>query len=85
MTRFQHLFQRSATGMFASESLVGHLLRGALGIGLLVWAIQHQTQGALSWAAAAAALLAFRGCPVCWTVGLVESVMQKIRPPSKSG
>lgn len=78
------LFKRSATGLFASESLIGHLLRGGIGIGLLVWAIQHQTQGALSWAAALGALLAFRGCPMCWTVGLVESVLQKIRPPKES-
>ena len=84
MTRFQQLFKRSATGMFASESLIGHLLRGGIGMGLLVWAIQHQTQGALSWAAALGALLAFRGCPMCWTIGLVESVMQKIKPPQKS-
>ena len=84
MKLLQHLFKRSATGLFASESLVGHLLRGGMGIGLLVWAIQHQAQGALSWAAAIAALLAFRGCPMCWTVGLVESVLQKIRLPKES-
>lgn len=81
MKRLQHLFQRSATGMFASESLLGHVLRGGIGMGLLVWAIQHQTQGVLPWAAAIGALLAFRGCPMCWTVGLVESVLQKIKPP----
>lgn len=70
--------------MFASESLTGHLLRGALGIWLLVWAVQHQTQGALPWVAAFGALLAFRGCPMCWTIGLVESVLLKIRPPKES-
>jgi hypothetical protein len=76
------LFKRSNTGLFASESLVGHMLRGAMGIGLLIWAIRHQSQPALSLAAAAGALLAFRGCPICWTVGLVESVMQKIKRPT---
>ncbi len=84
MKLFQQLFRRSATGMFASESLTGHLLRGALGIWLLVWAVQHQTQGALPWVAAFGALLAFRGCPMCWTIGLVESVLLKIRPPKES-
>lgn len=79
MTRFKQLFRRSATGIFASESLVGHLLRGALGIYLLAWAIQNQAQGALPWAAAFGALLAFRGCPTCWTIGLVESIVQKIK------
>ena len=76
-----NLFKRSATGMFASESLVGHLLRGGIGIWLLAWAIQHQEQTALSWIAAIAALLAFRGCPMCWSIGLIESLMQKIKRP----
>lgn len=39
-------FKRSAQGLFASQSLLGHLLRG---------------------------------CPICWMIGLVETVMQKIR------
>ena len=34
------VFKRSATGLFASESLIGHLLRGGVAIGLLGWAIQ---------------------------------------------
>ena len=71
------VFKRSATGLFASESLIGHLLRGGVAIGLLGWAIQHQAQPALSLLAAAGALIAFRGCPICWTCGLVETVVQK--------
>jgi hypothetical protein len=73
------LFKRSSSGFFASESVIEHLLRGGVGIGLLVWAIQHQAQPALSLAAAAGALLAFRGCPICWTIGLIESVAQRVR------
>lgn len=73
------LFKRSATGLFASASLAGHLVRGGIAIGLLIWAFRHQDQTALSLAAAIGALIAFRGCPVCWTVGLVETVIQKFR------
>jgi hypothetical protein len=74
-----NLFKRSATGFFASESLLGHLIRGGIAIMLLVWAIQHQMQPTLSILAGMGALIAFRGCPVCWTVGLIETVMQKAK------
>ena len=73
------MFKRSATGFFASASLLGHLLRGAVAIGLLGWAIQQQAHPALSLLAAAGALIAFRGCPICWTVGLVETIVQKAK------
>jgi hypothetical protein len=63
--------------LFASQSLLGHLLRGSVAVWLLVWAIQHQTQVALSLLAALGALIAFRGCPICWTIGLVETLLQK--------
>jgi hypothetical protein len=75
-----NLFKRSSSGLFASVSIVGHLLRGAIGIALVYWAIQNQNQAVLSLAAAGGALWAFRGCPICWTVGLIESVLQKRRP-----
>lgn len=73
------LFRRSASGLFASESMAGHLIRGAVGMMLLVWAVRHQTQIGWSLLAALGALLAFRGCPVCWTIGLAETVAQKWR------
>ena len=78
------LFRRSANGLFASESVTGHLLRGAAGILLLAWALRHQEQTGLSIAAAIGALVVFRGCPVCWTIGLFESVAQKLRRTRKT-
>src|SRR5206468_1278014 len=48
-----NLLKRSASGFFASESLLGHLLRGGIAIVFLVWAIRHQAQPALSLGAAA--------------------------------
>jgi hypothetical protein len=74
-----NLLKRDATGIFASASMVGHLLRGGIGIALVYWAFQHQTDTSLSMLAAVGALLAFRGCPVCWTIGLFETAVLKWR------
>lgn len=74
------LFKRSAQGLFASESLVAHLLRGAVALGLLYWAFGHHASNPMRLLlAGVGALLAFRGCPMCWTVGLFETIAQKVR------
>ena len=69
-------FKRSSTGMFASVSLLGHLIRGGVGIALTVVAIRHQHSPALALLAIGAAIVAFRGCPMCWAIGLVETLTQ---------
>jgi tetrahydromethanopterin S-methyltransferase subunit D len=74
-----NLLKRHATGMFASESMAGHLLRGGIGVALVYWAVQHQGQTFLAMLAAVGALLAFRGCPACWTIGLFETAVLKWR------
>ena len=60
--------------MFASRTIAGHLARGVVGIGALV--------GAAVWAPRAPwvslllvplALVTLRGCPTCWTIGLVQT------------
>ncbi len=61
--------------MFASKSLIEHLLRGAVGIGTFWYAItiaEIHPWGSL--ALGALVLLAFRGCPICWTIGLIETI-----------
>ena len=64
-------------GMFGSAFLGAHLMRGAAAAALLAWAIVHQTAHPwLSLGAGVAALVALRGCPMCWTVGLVETLSQ---------
>lgn len=74
------LFSKAATGVFASQSLAGHLLRGAAAFMLLYWAVVHQqTQPFVALLAGAGALVAMRGCPVCWIVGLVETIGQKLK------
>jgi hypothetical protein len=64
-------------GMFGSALLGAHLMRGAAAAALLAWAIVNQTAHPwLSLGAGVAALAALRGCPMCWTVGLVETLSQ---------
>ena len=66
--------------MFGSAFLGAHLMRGAAAAALLAWAIVHQTAHPwLSLGAGVAALVALRGCPMCWTVGLVETLSQARR------
>ena len=66
--------------MFGSSFLGAHLIRGLAVAALLAWAIVHQTAHPwLSLGAGVAALVALRGCPMCWTVGLVETLSQGLR------
>lgn len=74
-------FQRA--GVFGSAFLGAHLMRGAAAAALLAWAIVDQA--AHPWAsfgAGVAALVALRGCPMCWTVGLVETLSRGRRGPT---
>lgn len=60
---------------FASPTLTAHLLRGLFGFGPLV--VAWLTWPAIGWLAllpAALGVVALRGCPMCWTVGLVQTV-----------
>lgn len=70
-------FARSQCGIFASRSVTAHLLRGIAGIVLLAWAL-GQTHPALTVAGVLGAVVALRGCPMCWTVGLLETIGQRL-------
>ncbi|MBB4687525.1 hypothetical protein [Amycolatopsis jiangsuensis] len=60
---------------FASASVPRHLLRGALGFGSLIGAFALiPVLGPVSLLLAPAGLIALRGCPMCWAVGLVATV-----------
>jgi len=66
--------------MFASHSLAEHILRGAAGIGALWWALAiAEAHPWSSLALGGVVLLAFRGCPVCWTIGLFETARGRWR------
>jgi len=64
---------------FASRNLRTHLFRGTAGLGTLGLALWlEQTSAWLSLALVPIAIWFFRGCPMCWTIGLFETVAQHI-------
>jgi hypothetical protein len=73
----KQLLGKSPSGLFATQTLTGHMIRGAVAFFLLYFAISHQhVHPATSLVAGLLALVAMRGCPVCWTIGLVETIRQ---------
>jgi hypothetical protein len=65
----------SGQSAFAGASLAGHLTRGAIGFGLLASALAlTPSTGPAVLLLAPVGLLALRGCPMCWTVGLIETI-----------
>jgi len=66
--------------MFESKTVTAHLARGAIGFAALGGAIVLGPSH--PWAVIVAlpiALLALRGCPMCWTLGLVQAVHARLR------
>ena len=61
--------------MFVSSSFTEHLIRGLVGITALSTAVWVGTDAGwpavlVSVALGLVSLIAFRGCPVCWSMGL---------------
>ena len=55
--------------------LTAHVARGATAAVLIAWAAAFgQTQPVLAVAAAVVAVIAMRGCPACWLLGLYDKV-----------
>jgi hypothetical protein len=64
--------------MFRSCSVAVHILKGVLGFGLLAIALQYAS--VLGWwtvVPAIGALVCFQGCPMCWVIGLIETVLRR--------
>ena len=60
---------------FAGRSVPRHLVRGAIGFGLIGGSIALvPVVGPVTLLAAPLALIAFRGCPTCWMVGLAQTI-----------
>jgi hypothetical protein len=76
----KRLLGKSPVGLFATRTLSGHLIRGAVAFTLLYAAIGQQ-HAHPNWSVLAGllALVAMRGCPACWTIGLVETILQRQR------
>jgi len=66
--------------MFASRTVIGHLMRGGIAAALIAWALLHQASDpALALVAILLAVVAMRGCPLCWTLGLVETIGNRMK------
>jgi hypothetical protein len=66
--------------LFGGRSVTAHLVRGVLAAALLTWAVlNHLSHPALALVAGVAAVIAMRGCPMCWTVGLSEVIAERLR------
>lgn len=58
------------TAMFASRTVTEHLLRGLLGLALAVVALWQAGSHPAALLLLLPAVLAWRGCPTCWALGL---------------
>ena len=71
--------------MFASKSVTEHVARGIIGFGALATCFAEMSvHPLLALAMVPVALVALRGCPMCWTVGLLETLaakLQRVSPP----
>ncbi|MEV6110395.1 hypothetical protein AB0M28_37695 [Streptomyces sp. NPDC051940] len=64
-----------AAKSYASATLPRHLARGAVGFGALVASLALlPLVGPVSLLLAPLGLFALRGCPMCWAVGLMETI-----------
>ena len=60
---------------FASTSLPRHLLRGALGFGGLIGSVALlPVAGPISLLLLPVGVVALRGCPMCWAIGLAQTI-----------
>ncbi|MGW7443634.1 hypothetical protein [Kitasatospora sp. NPDC054795] len=60
---------------FASKSLTEHVVRGVVGIGSLIGSVALvPAVGPVGLALLPVGLLALRGCPTCWAIGLAQTV-----------
>jgi len=65
--------------IFGSRSLVTHLGRGFLGMAALVAGLRgYDVLGWPSLLLLGVSLWALRGCPVCWMIGLFETIAFKV-------
>jgi hypothetical protein len=63
---------------FGNQSILAHLVRGALGFGSLVLALRGYD--VIGWPALplmGITVWMLKGCPICWAIGLAESVAFK--------
>jgi len=65
--------------MFASKSVPEHFLRGIIGIGAFAAAVSlAPLHPWLALVGLPIGLIALRGCPTCWLLGLVQTVVPRL-------
>ncbi len=63
---------------FASSSVTEHLLRGALGLAGIFFAIKLGSERPIiAVVLVLGSLVALRGCPMCWVAGLFGTLQQR--------
>lgn len=72
----------STTCQLKRRALYTWILRGAIGLALLAVAIAAG-EPLVAISALLAALVAFRGCPMCWVHGLIARGSQHVVPPAR--
>ena len=66
--------------------LTAQLIRGATAAALIAWALFFApTQPALALAAGVMAVIAMRGCPACWMLGLVDALSDAFKARRSGG
>ncbi len=71
-------FGKNQSSLFGTQTVTGHVIRGAAAVFLLYIAIgQQHAHPVASILAGLLALVAMRGCPVCWAIGLIETIQQR--------
>ncbi|WP_433890246.1 hypothetical protein [Streptomyces sp. CA-111067] len=64
-----------AAADYASRSVTRHLIRGAIGLAVIAGSMAAVPfAGPLTLLAAPLGLIAFRGCPTCWAIGLAQTI-----------
>ena len=62
------------TRLFASRSVAEHVLRGVLGLALMTATFVYTHDHPWALLGAVLAVVAWRGCPTCWALGLAATV-----------
>lgn len=65
--------------LFGSRSVTVHLLRGLVAAASLAWASLADSPALVDLGAIGVAIGAMRGCPMCWLVGLVETISAQLK------
>jgi hypothetical protein len=63
--------------MFASRSLTEHVVRGVLGLVLVALAVVSAQDHPWALLALVPAVVAWRGCPTCWLMGLGATLTRR--------